>query len=117
MEILKSHKARYSASSRARRTLLLSLALLPAAHGQSSVNIPTYFEFGSVVSLGQHNIDIQTYDQQKQRLVQHSFVLSRDTRADIVHVGDTVEVIFTPGTDWTVRRLVLLTAGIPKEGP
>jgi hypothetical protein len=99
--------------------LLLSLALFSsiAARGQNSISIPTYYEFGSVVSLGQRSIDIQTFDQQKQRLVQHSFVLSRDTRADIVHIGDTVEVIFTPGNDWTVRRLVLLTAGIPKEGP
>jgi len=82
----------------------------------TNVNIPTYFEFGTVVALGQRTLDIQLYDEHKQRIVQHSFVLSKDTRADVVHVGDTVEIIYTPGVDWTVRRVVLLTAGIPKSG-
>ncbi len=101
------------------RAFLAALAMLPAVPlcGQApNPNIPTYFEFGTVVALGQKNIDIQLYDERKQRTVQHSFVLSRDTRADVVHVGDTVEVIYAPGIDWTVRRLVLLTAGIPKSG-
>lgn len=101
------------------RAILAALAMLPAvsSSGQASnPNIPTYFEFGTVVALGQKNIDIQLYDERRQRTVQHSFVLGRDTRADVVHVGDTVEVIYAPGIDWTVRRLVLLTAGIPKAG-
>lgn len=89
-----------------------------SVRGQSpSINIPTYFEFGTVVALGQRNLDIQLYDEHKQRIVQHSFVLGKETRADLVHVGDTVEIIYTPGVDWTVRRVVLLTAGIPKSGP
>jgi hypothetical protein len=104
-------------SSRAKFSLLFLILLLSATIRAQNPAPSTYFEFGSVVSLGARSIDIQTYDQQKQRLVQHSFVLSKDTRADLVHVGDTVEVIFSPGTDWTVRRLVLLTAGIPQPGP
>jgi hypothetical protein len=91
-------------------------ALVPASSQAPNPNIPSYFEFGTVVALGQRNVDIQLYDERRQRNVQHSFVLSKDSRADVVHVGDTVEVIYTPGVDWTVRRLVLLTAGIPKPG-
>ena len=99
--------------------LLAALAIVtsvPTCGQTPNPNIPSYFEFGTVVALGTKNVDIQLYDERKQRTVQHSFVLSRDTRADVVHVGDTVEVIYTPGVDWTVRRLVLLTAGIPKPG-
>lgn len=85
--------------------------------GQSTnINIPTYFEFGTVVSLGPRNLDIQLYDEHKQRIVQHSFVFSKDTRADVIHMGDTVEIIYIPGVDWTARRVVVLTAGIPKSG-
>ena len=89
---------------------------MPAISQTPNPNIPSYFEFGTVVALGQRNVDIQLYDERRQRTVQHSFVLSKDSRADVVHVGDTVEVIYTPGVDWTVRRLVMLTAGIPKPG-
>jgi hypothetical protein len=116
---LKLNKPQHWYAPAISRALLAALAMLPVVPvcGQTSnPNIPTYFEFGTVVALGQKNIDIQLYDERKQRTVQHSFVLSRDTRADVVHVGDTVEVIYTPNLDWTVRRLVLLTAGIPKPG-
>ena len=101
------------------QALLATLAMLASVpvYGQAAnPNIPTYFEFGTVVALGQKNLDIQLFDEHKQRMVQHTFVLSRETRADVVHVGDTIEVIYTPGVDWTARRLVLLTAGIPKPG-
>ena len=78
----------------------------------------SFYEFGTVVSLNQRTIDIQTFNQQKQRTVQYSFALSRETKADVVHVGDSVEVIYEPtGADWTIRRLILLAAGIPKAGP
>ena len=97
-------------------SLLIAGAAAPSRGQTASVNIPTYFEFGTVVALGQKNVDIQLYDERKQRIVQHTFVLSKDSRADVVHVGDTVEVIYTPGVEWTVRRLVQLTAGIPKSG-
>lgn len=88
----------------------------PSLGQTSNPNIASYFEFGTVVALGTRNVDIQLYDERKQRTVQHSFVLGRDSRNDTVHVGDTVEVIYTPGTEWTVRQLILLTAGIPKPG-
>ena len=102
-------------------SFLLVPALLLGAAGSASgqaanPNIPSYFEFGTVVSLGQRTLDIQLFDEHRQRIVQHSFVLSKETRADVVHVGDTVEIIYTPGVDWTARRVVLLTAGIPKSG-
>ena len=80
-------------------------------------NIPTYFEFGTVVSLGQRTLAIQLFDEHRQRVVQHSFILNKETRTDVVHVGDTVEIIYMPGLDWTARNVVLLTAGIPMSGP
>ncbi len=97
--------------------LLASALSIPAFGQAANPNIPTYFEFGTVVALGQRNIDIQLFDERKQRVVQHTFILSKETRADVVHVGDNVEVIYTPGVEWIVRRVVLLTAGIPKAGP
>ena len=75
------------------QALLAALAIVsfvPACGQTPNPNIPSYFEFGTVVALGQKNVDIQLYDERKQRIVQHSFVLSRETRADVVHVGDTV---------------------------
>jgi hypothetical protein len=105
---------------RAARALAAAFAIwaaIPACGQSANPNIASYFEFGTVVALGQRNIDIQLYDERKQRVVQHSFVLGRDARADVVHVGDTVEIIYNPGVDWTVRRVVLLTSGIPKAGP
>ena len=113
---LRARPARFSADSLLPLALACLLCLPQSGYAQNP-NIPTYFEFGAVVSLGSRTIDIQTFDQQKQRLVQHSFILPHDARADLVHVGDTVEIIFTPGTEWTVRRLVLLTSGIPQAGP
>jgi len=115
---LKLNKPQNWSASGVRRALvaLAALSVVPLCGQTPNPNIPSYFEFGTVVALGQKNIDIQLYDERKQRTVQHSFVLSRDSRADVVHVGDTVEVIYTSGVDWTVRRLVLLTAGIPKPG-
>jgi hypothetical protein len=81
----------------------------------------SYFEFGTIVSLGERSVDIQTYDTQKKRTVQHSFALSQDTRADTAHVGDAVEVIYTigatPSAPWSLRRLVLLNTSIPNPGP
>jgi hypothetical protein len=96
-----------------------ALALLtPLALAASAQTSPSYFEFGTVVALGRQTVDIQTFDPQRQRLVQHSFALTRDTHADIVHVGDDVEVVFTPNAnDWTLRRLIVLPAGVPLAGP
>jgi len=92
-------------------------AAVPLCGQSASPNIPTYFEFGTVVAQGQHTVDLQIFDEHLQRLVQRNFIFGRESKIDPVHVGDTVEIIYTPGIDWTVRRLVLLTAGIPKAGP
>ncbi len=71
-----------------------------------------------MVAIGQRTVDIQAYDQTRQRLVQHTFALSRETRADIVHIGDPVEVVFTPaGGEWSLRRMIVLAGGIPSAGP
>ncbi len=79
---------------------------------------PSYYEFGTVVAIGHGTIDIQTFDQQRQRLVQHSFAFTRETRADIVHVNDPVEVVFTPAsTGWELRRMIVMAGGLPVAGP
>jgi hypothetical protein len=89
------------------------------AHAQTTP--PAYYEFGSVVAVGQRTVNIRTFDTQLQRMVQHSFVLSRDSRADVVRVGDQVEVIFTAGptsaAEWTIRRLIQLNTSTPRPGP
>ncbi len=106
----------------ARLQIALALLLAGAAQGQQAAPrpeyVPTYYEFGTVVAVGQHTVDIQTFDESRRKLVQHSFVLSRETRADKVQVGEAVEVIFAQsGTEWTLERLVALTAGMPRPGP
>ena len=77
----------------------------------------SYFEFGTVVALGRGTVEIQTFDPQLKRAVQHAFVLGKGSRADVMHAGDAVEVIYTPnGDDWVIRNLVVLSAGIPQQG-
>ncbi|WP_157477182.1 hypothetical protein [Granulicella tundricola] len=93
----------------------VSLALTASLHAQDSAS---YYEFGTVVALGQRSVEVQTSDPQRPRPVVHTFLLTRDTRADLVHIGDSVEVIYSPsGADLVLRRVVLLLAGIPKAGP
>jgi hypothetical protein len=78
----------------------------------------SYFEFGTVVELGTRTVGVQAFDAKTQRFVQHSFMRTRDTHIDPLKVGDQVEVIFTAnGGEWTARRVVALTAGIPSAGP
>ena len=80
----------------------------------------TYFEFGTVVALGKHDVDLQTFDPQRQRLVQRSYALSKGTQADAVHVGDKVEVIYqvgAAGAEWVLTRLLVLHGEVPKAGP
>ena len=98
---------------------LLAPALGQKASKQPPANDPqTFFEFGTVVALGNQTVDVQSFDEQRQRPVQHTFQLIRDTRADLVHLGDPVEVIFTAnGPEYTLRRLLALPTGIPKAGP
>jgi hypothetical protein len=98
--------------------LLSPLALVTLFGLSANAQAPaTYFEFGTVVAINRSSVDIQTTDRERQRVVQHSFTLSRETRADIVHVGDAVEVVFTPGEQWSLRRMIVLPAGIPVAGP
>jgi hypothetical protein len=77
----------------------------------------SYYEFGTVVAIGRQTVDLQTFDQQRQHLVQHSFAFSRESRADVVRVGDAVEVVYTPNaTDWVIKRLIVLPSGVPVAG-
>ncbi len=90
----------------------------PAPAAQAATADKTaYYEFGTVVSVGDRSIAIQTYDAKKQKNVQHGFVFATDSRADVVRPGDNVAVIYTAGKDWTIRRLMVLNTGIPKAGP
>ena len=97
---------------------------LPACFLISSIAVPgvaqtqrSYYEFGTVVAIGSNSIDLQNFDPQLQRMVQHSFALSSRTRADVVHVGDPVEVLFTAGSgEWLLERLIVLAAGFPLSG-
>ena len=103
-----------------RLSLLATVLLFTASgFGQAVPAGPSdktsYFEFGTVVSIGQSSVDLQTTTPAH---TVRRFNLTADTRADVVRIGDTIEVIYTPsGTDLTARRLVLLNAGIPKAGP
>ncbi len=98
-----------------RRAIVAACAL---AISPLSAQAPqSYYEFGTVVALGRGTVDIQTFDQQLQRTVQHSFMFGKGSRADVMHVNDAVEVIYTPtGNDWLIRNLVVLSAGIPQAG-
>ncbi len=87
------------------------------AHAGGTDDQQTYYEFGTVVALGQRSVEVHSYDQAKKKVVRHSFALSSDTRADLVHVGEVVEVIYTSNAgQLTARRLVSLSAGVPKAG-
>ena len=54
--------------------------------------------------------------------MQKTFTFARETRADVVRVGDAVEVIYSPATEagggqWMLKRLLMLAGGLPKAGP
>ena len=115
----------YSGKSFVRMLILAWLAVSPtrclfaqAATPQNSADDrQTYYEFGTIVGLGQRSVEVHSHDQQKQKVVRHSFALSSDTRADLVHVGDVVEVIYTSTAGrLTATRLLSLSAGVPKSG-
>ncbi len=99
--------------------ILLAAPLLALSQGTRGLagEGSTYFEFGTVASLGDRSVVIQTLDAAKSK-VQQSFALTAETRADLVHVGDPVEVIYTEsGGTLTLHRMLTLYAGIPKAGP
>ena len=78
----------------------------------------SYYEFGTVVELGTRTVEVQAFDLRTNKIVQHSFMRTRETHSDPLRVGDQVEVIFTAnGGEWTARRLVALPAGFPSAGP
>lgn len=98
-----------------RKAFAVTLAF--AATTLSAQAPQSYFEFGTVVALGRGSVDIQTFDQNLQRTVQHSFLFAKGSRVEVMRAGDTVEVIYTPnGNDWVIRNLVVLSAGIPQQG-
>jgi ribosomal protein S17 len=106
----------------ARRLLALAGCLaVGSAFGQSGA-VPgedkTFFEFGSVYSIGQRSVELRVYDQEKHAVVQHSFQLSKDTRADVVRVGDVVEVIYTAEGSQRMAQRVIETSNLaPKAAP
>ena len=96
-------------------TLAFTIALAtPLAFPQTP---QSYFEFGTVVALGRGTVDLQTFDQSLQRTVQHTFTIAKGSKIELMHAGDSVEVIYVPnGPDWVIRNLVVLSAGIPRQG-
>ena len=75
---------------------VLALTLPSAANAQKPQPEPsTYFEFGTVTALGSHNVNLEVYDEKRQKSVRHTFLLTRDTRADLVHINDAIEVTST----------------------
>jgi hypothetical protein len=77
-----------------------------------------YFEFGTVVGLDQRSVEVQAIDPSTRRMVRHRFALTRETRADLAHVGDQVEAIYAPvGGELELRRLLVFYAGLPMAGP
>ncbi len=107
-------------------TSLLMAALLASASAQEplpanrsasapAVETPTYYEFGTVVDLGEHSIAVRSMGREP---VQRSFLRTRESRADVVRPGDPVEVIYTvSGNTLRLVRLLMLNAGIPAAGP
>jgi hypothetical protein len=92
--------------------------LCAGAAAQSGRDAGSYFEFGTVVGLSSHRVEVQTFDQQTRRFEQHSFALGRESHAEPVRVGEQVEVIYgLVGSEWAVRRMLVLREGVPKAGP
>ena len=98
---------------------VLSAVLLAAvAAAQGVVPIPSYFEFGKVVALGNGTVELETYDAHTHQFLKHTYSFAKETRAEIVHINDFVEVIYVPsGSERKLRRLLVLNDGIPAAGP
>jgi hypothetical protein len=97
----------------------LALVCVAAAAGaQSGRETNSYFEFGTVIGLSAHRVEVQTFNQQTRKFEQHSFAIGRESHAEPVRAGEQVEVIYELlGADWTVKRLLVLHDGVPKAGP
>ena len=98
--------------------LLLTFALAWTALAQAGDPNPSYFEFGKVVALGKGTVEVETYDAHTRQFSKHTYTFAKETRAEIVHLNDFVEVIYIPsGTERTLRRLLVMNEGIPTAGP
>ena len=98
--------------------LLLAVLLAASAAAQENVPNTSYFEFGKIVALGKGTVELETYDAHTRQFSKHTYTFGKDTRAEIVHVNDFVEVIYIPsGGQQMLRRLLLLNEGIPAAGP
>lgn len=96
--------------------LVLAVALSAAAQGKDTNS--SYFEFGKVVALGKGSVEVETYDPHTRQFSKHAYTFARDTRAEIVHVNDYVEVIYvSSGAARMLSRLLVLNDGIPAAGP
>ena len=105
--------------SRERQLAALTLALVTWASPAQNVDEAkqSYFEFGTLVGLSARTVEVQAFDTRTQKMVQQSFLRTRDTHTDLLKVGDQIEIIFTAkGGEWTARRLFTLPAGIPSGG-
>ena len=97
--------------------MIVIVLALPAL-AQSGDPNTSYFEFGKVVALGRGTVEVETYDAHTRQFSRHTYTFSKDTRAEVVHVSDFVEVIYVPsGGERTLRRLLVLNEGIPAAGP
>lgn len=110
--------------NRLRRALVLALRLLlilglPAfAPAQAADPTTSYFEFGKVVALGKGTVEVESYDAHTHQFSKHVYTFAKETRAEIVHLNDFVEVIYVPsGGGRALRRLLVLNDGIPAAGP
>ena len=101
--------------------MALVLAAQTFCWGQTAGD--SYLEFGTVVAMSRRDVAVQTYDTRLERTVQRTFVLGKDTRADTVRVGDTVEIIYSAGgmadaSEYVLKRLIALGGTtLPKIGP
>ncbi len=98
--------------------LLLTFALAWPALAQAGDPKTSYFEFGKVVALGKGTVEVETYDAHTRQFSKHAYTFAKETRAEIVHLNDFVEVIYLPsGTERTLLRLLVMNEGIPTAGP
>ena len=96
----------------------MGLVVVPCLAQSGDGPRQSYFEFGTVVELGTRTVEVQAFDARTNKIVQHSFLRTRETHSDPLKIGDQVEVIFTAsGGEWTARRLVALPGGFPSAGP
>ena len=102
-------------------SLLLALALsvlAPSVLAQGKDPKVSYFEFGKVIALRGGTVEVETYDAHTRQFSKHSYTFGKDTRSELLHVDDFVEVIYvSSGGERTLRRILVLNEGIPNAGP